>query len=361
MCPSRVLCGPAILSSRSLHRHPFHILNLKGSQITRGPPPAWGPRPELKRDYVPDPSRFLELSRFRDGRCSTICGRGPCWNYESRADLQTVVGQKFVVGRRKVWTPGWQKDTRVARAGIASFAGKRGDALQSCIAAIVRACIAAIHLCDTALDSAALHRRATSRCTQRKAVVRRIAELRCRRAGAVAPRSRSFPLDSNGRPAGRRDGGALHFVQGPGGCREAAAGDGRVEEEGHPGAPLCPRRPAARTAAPLHGLPPAQRVADAGDGRPRRRMAADGATGASCRDPNPRRGQITCLPAAASTLLLVLQRALNAVRPSPPSRFAASALCRPDVERVGRGRSGEVRQHVDVRCPRGLDRRAGAP
>ena len=41
--PSRDFCDPAILSSRSIHRHPFHLLNLKGSQITRGPPLSGGP------------------------------------------------------------------------------------------------------------------------------------------------------------------------------------------------------------------------------------------------------------------------------------------------------------------------------
>ena len=35
---SRVLRGSTTLSLRSIHRHPFHLPIIKGSQITRGPP-----------------------------------------------------------------------------------------------------------------------------------------------------------------------------------------------------------------------------------------------------------------------------------------------------------------------------------
>ena len=38
-----VLTSSRILSSRSIHRHPFHLPNLKGSQITRGAPLSGGP------------------------------------------------------------------------------------------------------------------------------------------------------------------------------------------------------------------------------------------------------------------------------------------------------------------------------
>ena len=36
--PTRVLCSPATLSSRSIHTHPFHLLSLKGSLITHRSP-----------------------------------------------------------------------------------------------------------------------------------------------------------------------------------------------------------------------------------------------------------------------------------------------------------------------------------
>ena len=40
---SRDFCRSSILSWRSIHRHPFHLLNLKGSQNRHGPLPAGGP------------------------------------------------------------------------------------------------------------------------------------------------------------------------------------------------------------------------------------------------------------------------------------------------------------------------------
>ena len=40
---SRDFCDSAILSSRSIYRHPFHLHNFKGSQITRYPHPTGEP------------------------------------------------------------------------------------------------------------------------------------------------------------------------------------------------------------------------------------------------------------------------------------------------------------------------------
>eukprot|EP00966_Prymnesium_polylepis_P266748 6162154-Prymnesium_polylepis.2 len=151
-------------------------------------------------------------------------------------------------------TPRWQCDTPGGKAAHRLRGGPppRGDVLQCGSRALARAATsrryrATLRYCvalqrwAALRNSAALHRDASV------AALRAAAARSCSAAGAwpwagavVAPRR---CLDSNGRPAGRHNGGALRFVQGPrgGGCRHAAAGDGRVEEEGHPGARLRPR------------------------------------------------------------------------------------------------------------------------